>query len=249
MTPDAITEAIAAVPLGMLLQAGLLDSGKRTRVHEEFRVIATRVLREMRGVRPGQSPLLASVAANVLMVTSARPNEGKSFTALNLAAMLARHGTTPVLLVDTDTKRQSLSALLGLSERFGLADLAANPALPTERAIVATGLHNLSVLPVGTLGDKNIAPTRPAAAVIETLGRRFPGSLVILDTPPCLSTSDPNTMAPLVGHILMVVEAERTQRADLEASLELVRACPSVMLMLNKTRINNAHSFGAYDYG
>jgi len=72
--------------------------------------------------------------------------------------------------------------------------------------------------------------------------------MIILDTAPCLSTSDPSTLAPLVAAIVLVVEAERTQRTEVEAAVDLVRVCPNVTLMLNKARMTTSHTFGAYYY-
>ena len=46
----------------------------------------------------------------------------------------------------------------------------------------------------------------------------------------------------------MVVEAERTQRSELDASLELIAACPNITLVLNKVRLTTSHTFGAYYY-
>jgi receptor protein-tyrosine kinase len=70
--------------------------------------------------------------------------------------------------------------------------------------------------------------------------------LLILDAAPCLSTSDPAALAPLVGQVLFVVEAERTQRDEVEAALDLIQACPLIMLLLNKVQTSTRYTFGAY---
>ena len=58
----------------------------------------------------------------------------------------------------------------------------------------------------------------------------------------------PPALAPLVDQVIMVVEAGRTQRAELGASLELLKACPNVILVLNKVKLTHRHSFGSYYY-
>ena len=78
------------------------------------------------------------------------------------------------------------------------------------------------------------------------LGRRDGNRVVLLDAAPCLSTSDPAALAPVVGQILMVVQAERTQREEVESALELLQACPSIMLVLNRAHPWNRHTFGGY---
>jgi receptor protein-tyrosine kinase len=50
----------------------------------------------------------------------------------------------------------------------------------------------------------------------------------------------------VVGQILFVVEAERTQRDEVEASLDLIQACPLIMLLLNKVQVSTRYTFGAY---
>jgi protein-tyrosine kinase len=70
---------------------------------------------------------------------------------------------------------------------------------------------------------------------------------VIIDTPPCMVSSDAATMAPLVGQIVFVVEASRTQQDEVEASLSMLSACPRISLLLNKSEQASAH-FGSYGY-
>jgi protein-tyrosine kinase len=246
--PDSATsltvpEVLRQAPLDMsaLEKAGLVVGHKvRTRISEEFRITVGHILRSMHAnYSPGRG------APNVIMITSARPGEGKSFSALNLAGSIAQHAQREVLLVDVDAKQRSLSAELGLAER-----LSANAAMRVEDVIIRTAIPHLSVVTVGsghTMGA-DISPTRPVTALVERIARRYPNAVVLLDAPPCLSTSDPSTLAPFVGQIVMVVEAERTQRNELVAALDLIKACPSVTLMLNKIRLTTSYTFGAYHY-
>ena len=72
--------------------------------------------------------------------------------------------------------------------------------------------------------------------------------MIVLDAPPCLSSSVPHTLANIVGQVVFVVAAGSTQQDDIEAALDLVRACPRISLLLNKVPPWNAHSFGLYNY-
>ena len=229
-----------------LERAGLVVGHKvRTRISEEFRITVGHILRTMRSNRsPGGG------TANVLMVTSARPGEGKSFSSLNLAGSIAQHIQRDVVLVDVDAKQRSLSAELGLADRPGLLDLSSNSSLRIEDVIIRTAIPHLSVITIGSgnaIGG-DILPPPPLSTLVERIARRFSTAVVLLDAPPCLSTSDPSSLAPFVGQILMVVEAERTQRNEVVASLDLIKACPSITLMLNKIRLTTSYTFGAYHY-
>ena len=245
--PDGAAAPVPGLVLDMaaLQRAGLALAGARSRVTEEYRITVGRILWALRaGTRTSTG------IANLVMVTSARPGEGKSFSALNLAASIAQNGLADVLLVDVDGKPRSITTLLGLRDRPGLLDLVDAPTLRPEDLVVRTCVEGLSVLPLGldrsTGADGGV--TRSVIAAVERVRRRFNHHVLLLDTAPCLSTSDPSTLAPLVDQVIMVVEAGRTQRSELGAALELVRACPNVILVLNKVRLTHRHSFGSYYY-
>ena len=240
---------LPAVQLDALERAGMVVARTtRTRISEEYRIVIGRILRSLHEATEVQG------ARNVLMVTSARPGEGKSFTALNLAGSIAQNGTDAVLLIDVDPKVRPLSDQLGLGESQGFLDLVSDPSLRPEDMLRTTAIPNLTIMPVGTrLGGAaqtlgGTASTRPIIPTISRLARRFPKHLIMLDAPPCLSTSDPHTLAPHVGQVVLVVEAERTQRSEVEAAIELVRVCPTITMLLNKVRMTTSHTFGAYDY-
>jgi receptor protein-tyrosine kinase len=227
-----------------LERAGMVDwSRTRSRISEEFRLVQRQILRN--AFNP---PAAEPGFSNLLMVTSARPGEGKSFTSINLAGSVARQGDHHVLLIDADSKRDSMCYPMGLADALGLLDLAANPRLDPAPMIVKTPIERLSILPVGR--DRERSPvlfsSKEMARLIQSLGRRYADRLLILDAPPVLSTSDPAVLAPVVGQILFVVEAERTQKDEIEASLDLIQACPTIALVLNKQQLSSRYTFGAY---
>jgi receptor protein-tyrosine kinase len=247
----------APIELAMLERAGLMVArSSRTRTTEEYRIVIGRVLRALHE-EPDDEPMPAGHgAANVVMITSARPGEGKSFTALNLSGSIAQNAGESVLLVDVDAKHTSMTEQLGLRQLPGFLDLVAKPDLSPDEFIIPTDLPNLSVLPLGQRAadrpddsdDYGAPEARRLTPPILRLAQRFPKSLIVLDAPPCLSTSDPHTLSPAVGQIVMVVEAERTQRSEVEGAIELVRVCPNITMLLNKVRMNTNHTFGSYDY-
>lgn len=247
----------APVAVATLERAGLMVArSSRTRTSEEYRIVIGRVLRALHEEAEGGPIPEGEIAPNVVMITSARPGEGKSFNALNLGGSIAQNAGESVLIVDVDAKNQSMTDLLGLNGNLGYLDMVASSALQPEELIVPTELPNLSFLPLGTRvevrGPDEEDVVHPEARrlgpPIMRLSQRFPKSLILLDAPPCLSTSDPHTLAPVVGQVVMVVEAERTQRNEVEAAIDLVRVCPMVTMLLNKVRMSTGHTFGSYDY-
>lgn len=236
--------AVPPINLAVLERAGMVDWSKgRSRASEEFRIVQSQIVRSAFAPDPAAGGL-----ANLVMVTSARPGEGKSFASVNLAMSIARQRDREVLLVDTDSKEQSLGLSLGLVGVPGLLDLAIDPRLNADDVIVPTEFERLAVLPIGTQPEKSaeLFATRQMARLIRELGRRFADRVVILDAAPCLSSSDPSTLAPIVGQVVLVVEAERTQRAEVEAALDLIQVCPAISLLLNKVQVTASHTFGAH---
>jgi protein-tyrosine kinase len=232
--------------LAQLEQAGLIiENEGRTRLGDEFRICASRLNNAIKStLKAGERN------ANTLLVTSTKPAEGKSFSSVNLAAALAQTAPRPVVLVDVDLKPGCLTELVGLKAQPGLFDLAADPTLVPADLLVATPVAGLFILPIGVppaFSDLE-QRRRPLVDVVDVIAAALPDSTLVLDTGPLLSTSDPSVLAPAVGQIVMVVEASQTQRAELEAALDLIRGSPKVMLMLNKVSGRQRATFGSYAY-
>ena len=245
-----------AITIEVLERAGLMVARtKRTRISEEYRIVIGRVLRALHE-EPESEARREPVANNVLMVTSARPGEGKSFSALNLAGSIAQNAEECVLLVDVDAKVRPISQQLGIEESTGFMDMIASPGLTPDELVHPTELANLFVMSLGThvlrrgasSSDGTGTDVRSITPALHRLAQRYPKTLIVLDAPPCLSTSDPHTLAPHVGQVVLVVEAERTQRSEVEGALDLIRVCPTITMLLNKVRLSTNHTFGAYDY-
>ena len=72
---------------------------------------------------------------NLMMVTSAVPGEGKTYTAINLALAIAQERDTTVLLVDCDVTKQGVSRMLGVEKRRpDFIDLLASDSMPPQSA-------------------------------------------------------------------------------------------------------------------
>src|SRR5579872_2632092 len=97
------------------------------------------------------SLLLTSVGAppKIILITSALPQEGKTTTSVNTAAILAQKGTR-VLLVDADLRRPSIHKALGLGPRSGLSNVLTGGVSLPDAIFRSSVLPNLFVLPAGT---------------------------------------------------------------------------------------------------
>ena len=245
------------VSIDALERAGLMIARhKRTRISEEFRIVIGRVLRALHEELPQGERYAEEACKNLIMVTSARPGEGKSFTALNLAGSIAQNAEEPVLLVDMDAKVRPISYQLGLGDSLGFMDLIGNDELSPDQLVLRTDLPHLHFMPLGSHvlrrgtsdTEEDDTGMRPITPALHRIAQRYPKTVIVLDVPPCLSTSDPHTLSPHVNEVVLVVEAERTQRSEVEAALDLIRVCPNITMLLNKVRLSTGTTFGAYDY-
>jgi protein-tyrosine kinase len=170
---------------------------------EQYRVLHQRLVR-----------LSARRPLRVVAVTSAGRREGRTTTAANLALTAAQEGRATVL-VEGDLRRPSLSALLGLAPRAGLAEVIEGKA---ELAQAVTRLGPLAVLCAG--GDGRDAPLRNprAQAVLEQLRAAF--ELVIVDAPPAIAFADGDRLVAAADGALLVVRAGSTPRQVVRLALE-----------------------------
>lgn len=232
-----------------LRQAGMVvPDSTRSKIKEEYRHIKRPLL--MNAAGKGTSVLKH---ANLIMVTSSHPGEGKTFTAANLALSIAAERDKTVLLVDADVVRPSLGNLLGFSAEKGLVDHLIDPTLDVGDLLIKTELPTLTILPAGTphhLSTELLASTAMQQLTNE-LSSRYSDRIVIFDSPPLLPTTESCVLAHLMGQIVIVVEAERTTRSDVRESLERLGALPetAVGFVLNKTRHEMDPGYYGYGYG
>lgn len=232
-----------------LRQAGMVvPDANRSKIKEEYRHIKRPLL--MNAAGKGTSVLKH---ANLIMVTSSHPGEGKTFTAANLALSIAAERDKTVLLVDADVVRPSLGNLLGFSAEKGLVDFLIDPELDIGDLLIKTELPTLTILPAGTphhLSTELLASTAMQQLTTE-LSSRYHDRIVIFDSPPLLPTTESCVLAHLMGQIVIVVEAERTTRTDVRESLERLGALPetAVGFVLNKTRHEMDPGYYGYGYG
>jgi protein-tyrosine kinase len=229
---------------GRLASFGIpLPSSERSRTVEEFRLVKRNLMAAWPAGEVDERP------GRLIMVTSARPGEGKTFAALNLALAFASERDVKALLVDVDTQHSTLRSILGIQGEKGIVNVLAGD-LDLSDALVRTNIANFLVLPAGRGGPHvpELFSSNRMAALMHELTRRFPDRYIVLDTPPCMASSDAATLAPLVGQIVFVVEAHRTQQDEIEAGLSMLSSCPRISLLLNKSELASAH-FGSYGYG
>ncbi|VXC92011.1 AAA family ATPase [Sphingomonas sp. AX6] len=235
----AVVDREALAERGMILPGGAI-----TILAEEFRLVKRALLGTMRDIASDDAD-----RARTILVGSARPNDGKTFCAINLALSLAAERDLEILLVDADFAKPDVLATLGIEDSAGLLDALADPTIDVEALVVETDVPHLTLLPAGgrTIADTELLGSQRARDVIAGLVADNPNRVVIFDTPPALAASPASVLAGLVGQVLMVVRADKTTEGDLRGAVALLDGCEHLQLMLNAVSLDTGKDrFGSY---
>ena len=172
---------------------------------------------------------------NLIMVASALPGDGKTFTAINLALSMASEQDATVLLVDADIPKRNISKVLGIDQKLGLIDLIVNEDLDINDAILPTNVKGLSVLPSGPVDalTTELLASRRMKRIANQLSKRLPDCIVIFDSPPILATSQAPVLASLLGQVIVVVRAGHTPQSAFRLAIELIEADKPIGIVLN----------------
>ncbi|HWE52089.1 MAG TPA: polysaccharide biosynthesis tyrosine autokinase [Bryobacteraceae bacterium] len=210
-------------------------------VAESFRATLSSILFSGDG---GQRP-------RVIVITSAKPAEGKTTVATNLALSLAEINRK-VLLIDADLRRPKVHSLFGVASNWGLRDMLADD-LPVGRETpwISSGFRDLFLLPVGT-SDPGIASLLYSPR-LEALIERARGEFdtVIIDTPPMIQISDARIIARMADGVVLVVRSNFTTRdTAVAASRRFVEDGTRIIgTVLNAWDPNKTVGYGyGYDY-
>jgi protein-tyrosine kinase len=209
------------------------DSARGT---EEFRTLRSRLYHARE-----------KMALKKVLVTSALPKEGKSFTAANLAQVLVKQHGRRVLLIDADLRGPRLHLMLGTTSSPGLSDYLQGGN--DEFSIMQRGaMENLFFIPSGPqISDPSeLVANGKLKYLMQRVEALF--DWIIVDSPPAVPVSDASVLAKACDGVLMVVRCNATpvdmaRRAREEFPDQLL-----VGMVLNGTdRGSSAYSRYYYD--
>jgi receptor protein-tyrosine kinase len=240
-----VSNAKIEIDLEMLAQNGFVSTdATRQLINEEFRVIKRKLLDNAFG------PLSRSLKnSNIIMVTSARQGEGKTFTAINLALSIALEQDKTVLLVDADVLRPNVMKTLELKNEQGLMEYLLGEKEDISEVMCRTNLDNLRIITAGKshhLSAELLASERMFAAV-EEFANRYPDRIVIVDTPPLLGINETAILANLAGQALIVTEEFKSKLVDVENAVKHLKPEMAIGFIVNKTEQVNLEG-GGYGY-
>jgi succinoglycan biosynthesis transport protein ExoP len=178
---------------------------------EAFRALRTSLLLSSPGAPP-----------QVILVTSAMMQEGKSFTSMNLAVVLAQTGQK-VLLVDSDMRRPAVNKYLGIPMNQGLSACLAGTADSAATIVKIEEIPGLHVLSAGHMPPYPSEMLASEALPQLVQGWREQFRYIVIDTPPVLAVTDAVVSARVADVVVLVVRSEKTGRQSLLRTRDLLK--------------------------
>lgn len=243
--PSAISPEVK-LDLEAISASGLLvPYAARSQLADEFRVIKRPLIANAMG-KGGER----ITNGNLIMVTSALPGEGKSFSAINLAISIAMELDNTVMLVDADVARPSVLNMLGLPPGKGLLDVLQDNSVDISGVLLRTNIAKLSILPSGTPHPRatELLASDTMIRLLDDMASRYNDRIIVFDSPPLLLTTEARVLATHMGQVVIVVNAENTVQAAVKQAISTIESCPVKMMMLNQVKSAKADGYG-YGYG
>lgn len=200
-----------------------------------YRVLRTRVLHRLK-----QNDW------KVIGVTSARPGEGKTLTAINLGISVAMEPNYSVLLVDADLRRPGVHQSFGIAPEHGLTDYLTSD-VAVEELFINPGIERFVILPCvkPSQVSSELLTSPKMIDLVQELKLRYASRLVIFNLPPLLMSDDVAALSPFLDAVLVVVEDGKTRSDELTKSLELLEGVNLLGTVLNKCK-NVRHQLHYY---
>lgn len=231
-----------------LRRAGMLPPEQQERrLAGEYRRIKRPLLAAALG--KGQEPL---PSGRLIMLASALPGEGKTFTSMNLALSMALEKDVEVVLVDADVAKPHISRTFGVEREPGLVDALLDGALDIESLVIPTDIDGLRILPAGKIVENatELLASRRMEEVIARLSSISGNRILLFDSPPLLLTNESRVLASLVGQVVIVVRAAHTAQSTLNEALATFTENKPISLVLNQSEETATGAYYGYgEYG
>jgi protein-tyrosine kinase len=233
-----------AIDINTLRAGGYLpETSKERQFADQYRRIKRPLIEKaLSGDDAGGEP-------RIIMVASAVPGDGKTFTSINLAISMALERDISILLIDSDVAKHHITDIFGLRQRKGLLDALTDESLDPEALVVPTSSRGLSILPAGTRveGTAELVSSNRMRQIVTTLCARNPRRILLLDSPPLLITNEGRALVKIAGQVVLVVRAGETPRHAVQAAIDMVDEKQAGGLILNQVKVGFTE--GYYGYG
>jgi receptor protein-tyrosine kinase len=204
----------------------------RSNISFEFRAIKRKLLSATRDQKSN------ALHNNLIMVTSALPGEGKTFTASNLAFALTTERDLQVLLIDADVIRPSIGSLFDHRGGPGLTELLNGKYADFDDVSYrCEDIENLNVIFSGARDEytPELISSQRTSELLRAVSRKYRNRIVVFDTPPALASAETANLAGYMHQVILVVAWGEANRDQVQRALDNVSTCRNVSLVFNKS--------------
>ncbi len=204
----------------------------------------------LRGLRTSMHFAMMEAKNNVVMITGPAPNIGKSFVAVNFAAVIAKTGQK-VLVVDADMRKGYMQRYFGMKWDNGLSDYLSGK-LSLEESIQKSEVPNLDVMTRGQVppNPSELLMTKRFSDFINWASTNY--DLVLIDTPPVLAVTDPSIVGALAGTTLMVGRFDQTSVKEIDVARHRFEQAgievKGFILNAVEKKASSTYGYGYYNY-
>lgn len=223
----------------------IAQNGRRQGVNEQFRGIKRTLLKTM-----GSPSENRPKNANMIMVTSVSPNEGKTFSAINLALSIAFEQDKTVLLVDSDVINPSINKTLDFKVEKGMIEYLRGDFDDIGDVLVHTNIENLKIIPAGkpsNITNELLASDR-MKRLTDELSTRYADRVIIFDSPPLLGVTETPIITNLMGQVVIVVEENVTSLSELKIATKNINRDIATGVIMNKSTRADKATYMTSDY-
>jgi len=235
-----------AIDINTLRASGYLpEPGNDRQFKDLYRQIKRRLLKRALAKNAAEMPS----DPRSIVVTSALPGDGKTFTSVNLALSLARERDVSVLLIDADLPKPQVSKLFGLTNRPGLTNILTDESSLPESVVLSTSIRGLSIMPAGPSagGAAELLGSDRMQEILRGLRLVNPRWIILLDSPPLLVTSEGPALLSVAGQVVLVVRAGVTPQKAVVDAIALFGETQAGGIVLNDAPVGFTQSY--YGYG
>jgi len=202
---------------------------------------------EFRSLRTKLNYMQTLQSLHTVVVTSASPAEGKSFTAMNLALAESHLADNSVLIADFDLRRPTLHNLLQLDRSPGISDYLLGEA-PLEKVIRRITGSNLYFIAAGkpVKNPLELLNLREVKVLLDELHTVF--NWTFFDTPPLLFSADANLLAAMTDGTILVVRIGSTTIDTISRAVQSLNENNVLGVVANGARAGELYSKYTYYY-